>query len=966
MAVRNATGLQRSRLTAALISALLLSTAGVAVAQDSNTQNQEPEQKATDIDGVTVVGSRIKRSEIEGPAPVTVITRDDIDREGFQTVADMLQTLTQTTTNSFTGELAVTGFTPNSQVINLRNFGPGYTLVLINGRRPAEYPQPYNRDNSSVNVGAIPSSIIERVEVLSGGASAIYGSDAVAGVVNIVLRTNFEGNLLRGTVGTYSQGGGDSVDLEYSGGRTGNDWSVTYALQYSANEPIFASQRDFLDDLRDGPNGTDVAPSLSLIAIRQSNPNAGFAAYYPGQGVCDRFNYDTFQSPTRGLICGSYTTVGARSIVNKREAMSAYVYADKHLSDNLQLWGSLTGYSSTASASSGTEFWGTSGDPFNTLRPTGSQTRGAATTAYFDPQFNSLIQLQRILNPFELGGEEAITTNFDEKTYEVAGGLRGSFGERFDWDLTGAYARYEYEADRPRLLAQAVHDYFLGPLLGYNGNFPVYRLNRERWETPLTPEQYRSMSTRVINKGVTTSQQANFVVSGDLFQLPAGALGFAASFEAAKQTLDLNSDPRTDALRPIDSQTIYNLRSSGETHGDRSRYAAGVEFRVPIFEKLSTNLAARYDKYDDITEVDDAITWSAGIEFRPFDNLLIRGNYATSFRAPDMQLVFAEGAAGFTAALDQYACRAGIGPGQALGPRTTTACNRSGDPTIYSMQNSVSGNSLLKEEEGESWTAGFVWDIFDNLSLTADYYDIKLEDQASVLSLAYILGNEANCRLGTRPDGTPFEFDMNSTFCQNITSFVTRQSAPGTALDGRVANVATVAINTALTRNTGVDASLKYNLDTDRFGEFKFDLGYSVTIKEEFKQFNDDDLIDFRDRLSNDNQRSRARGSVSWEKGDWITTVTGVRFGSAPNSAERAHISTDENKFGRRLQPYMFYNFTVTKKFGENFAASLIVNNVLDNTIRYDPSNTAYPFFSPFIGADPAGRQVLVRLAYQF
>lgn len=161
----------------------VLSSPAIAFAEDAN-------KGTTDLDRVSVVGSRIKRAEVEGPAPVTVITRADIDREGFQTVGDMLQSLTQQSTANFTGDLNVTGFTPNAQVVNLRGMGPGYTLTLVNGRRPAQYPQPYNRDNNVVNVKSIPSAIVERIEVLSGGASAIYGSDAVAGVVNVVTRKN--------------------------------------------------------------------------------------------------------------------------------------------------------------------------------------------------------------------------------------------------------------------------------------------------------------------------------------------------------------------------------------------------------------------------------------------------------------------------------------------------------------------------------------------------------------------------------------------------------------------------------------------------------------------------------------------------------------------------------------------------------------------------------------------------------
>ncbi|HAI45362.1 MAG TPA: TonB-dependent receptor, partial [Stenotrophomonas sp.] len=159
----NRTLLSRNPLSFALASALVVSAVAPAFAQEAG--NEAGGKNAVNLDRVSVVGSRIKRADVEGPAPVTVITRADIDREGFQSVGDMLQTLTQNTTSSFTGDLAVGGFTPNAQVVNLRNLGPGYTLTLINGRRPPQYPQPYNRDNNVVNIKSIPSSIVERVEV---------------------------------------------------------------------------------------------------------------------------------------------------------------------------------------------------------------------------------------------------------------------------------------------------------------------------------------------------------------------------------------------------------------------------------------------------------------------------------------------------------------------------------------------------------------------------------------------------------------------------------------------------------------------------------------------------------------------------------------------------------------------------------------------------------------------------------
>ena len=191
---------KRSELSRALAAVLALSLAGVsgAYAQEADEDPEETTTSSTSandpatLDRVTVTGSRIKRAEIEGPAPITVISRVDMEREGHQTVFDALQTLTQNSTD-VQGEMFTSGFTPNASVINLRGIGPGYTLFLINGRRMAEYPQPYNSQSNFTNAAAIPSAMIERIEVLAGGASAIYGSDAVAGVVNVVLRENIVG-----------------------------------------------------------------------------------------------------------------------------------------------------------------------------------------------------------------------------------------------------------------------------------------------------------------------------------------------------------------------------------------------------------------------------------------------------------------------------------------------------------------------------------------------------------------------------------------------------------------------------------------------------------------------------------------------------------------------------------------------------------------------------------------------------
>ena len=966
MKIASVPAYRRNLLARSLALALALPMAASAFAQDATTTAEDEEETADDtttLAPVTVVGSRIKRSEIEGPSPVVVISREDFEREGFRTVGDALQTLTQNTTASFTGDLAVTGFTPNAQVVNLRGIGPGYTLTLINGRRPAQYPQPYNRDNNVVNIRAIPSSIIERVEILTGGASAIYGSDAISGVVNVVLRENFDGNSARLQVGTTEEGGGDNFVAEITGGRTGDRWSAVWALQASYDEPVFASQRDILSDTRNGPLGPNFTnPSLALAALRFNPDNSGIgvSVYYPGQAVCDQYGYTTVTTAARGTYCGGFTQPASRSISNKDESYAGYGHVTFDLTDTTQIFGSVNVYQSKSASSSGTEFWSTQGDQF--LRTS----TDAQVSGYFDAGFNQFTFLQRVFNPFELGGAQAATTLFDELTYDISGGISGTFGERFDWEFSAAYSKYDYTADRPRLLSQAVHDYFLGPLLGYRASgttlFPIYDLNETRWNTPFTPAQYAAVSTRAINDGNATSKTANFIVSGDLFELPAGPVGFAGVIEWGQQGVDLNSDPRTLPTRPRDSQTIYNLTSSGRTVGERDRYALGAEFRLPLLDSLNANIAARYDKYSDITEVDDAVTTMAGLEWRPFDNLLLRASYATSFRAPDMQLVYAQGAGSFAGILDEYACRAGVGVATGLGPRNRAACNVVGDPTIYTSQTAIAGNPLLKEEEGETTGLGFVWDITEGMALSVDYYRIKLEDQAIQLSSAFLLQNEANCRIGFRPDGSVFPNAPDSAFCQNVYQLVERQGGTAT---GSVLRLNQAYINAAIVDTSGIDATWSYTLDTDRWGTFSTELGWSIVLTDKSKQFDTDPLVDFRDDADLDS-RSRARGSLTWAKGDWSTTVFGTRIGTNGSNAGVAGTNLAGGTYPRRLEPWMQYNLQIGKSFGENTRATFTVINVLNDQYREDNSFTGYPYFQAFIGADPLGRRFNLSVQHNF
>jgi iron complex outermembrane receptor protein len=947
MSVRNTNALKRSRLSAALIATLVVPFSGAALAQDGNQEAQTtaPSSGSTaTLDKVTVTGSRIKRTEIEGPSPVTVITSAQIEREGFNTVYDALNTLTQAG-GAAQNEIFQGGFTPNASVINLRGLGPGRTLLLINGRRAADYPLPYNGQSNFANFGNIPAAAVDRIELLAGGASAIYGSDAVAGVINVILKTNFEGDILKVRGSTTTRGGGDVGDVQWIGGKTGENWSVTYAAEYYNSEPLYAFQREFMDSSLDNPLPPDfvgIQPTGTMRVRRRTGSTAG-SYFAPPAGACEqlgdewvRWNYRSATATgvitNLGQACGSFKDVAYQTIRNGNSDLSGYIFGTYDFENDMQAWGSLQAWTSKAKYGAGTQFWG-------------GRTVGAL---WFDEGFNALVDAQRVFTPQEAGGVENLLAKNDEKSYDLAFGLRGTIADRFDWDVTLSRAEYRVKVDRPRLLSTAVNDWFLGPQLRTQVvggvTYPVYRLNQSRYYSALTPEQFAALNTVVKTDAESFVNQGSFTIAGDLFELPAGPLAFAAVLEASQQEYTLTADPRilpdyTGTDRP------YNLTGTGGG-GDRDRYALGVEFSIPIFSMLKASVAGRYDKYDDITSVDDAKTWNAGLEFRPLDSLLFRASYSTSFRAPDMHYVFAERSGSFSAVFDTRRC---LESG-----RTAAQCPTSDTTINYTSFGVRQGTTDLTEETGKSWTAGVVWDIMDGLSVSADYYHIELEDAVADITTAYILDGEAGCVTGLTRNRQPFTLGApGSAFCNDMLSRVSRLSAPGTPNDGQITEIRRGPINRAFLGTKGIDATLDYRLDTDRLGDFRLQLGYSHTLEQTTSQFKGDPILDYRDDLTNFDFRSRVRATATWQKNDWQAAVFALRYGSLPNWQETG-----------RIAPYIVYNMSVGKQVTEKLGVNFYVNNVFDKVHPRDDGYNTYPYF--WRAFSPIGREVALELEYKF
>jgi iron complex outermembrane recepter protein len=904
----------------------LLLFAAPTLAQDAAAEDEV----ASELDRITVTGSRIKRVDVEGPSPVTVIDAAQIQREGFTTVFEVLNSLTQATGNIQVEQDAGT-FTQNANGLNLRNLGPGRSLTLINGRRATDYPLPFNGQSNLVNFGSIPAAAVERIEVLAGGASAIYGSDAVAGVINIILRRDFEGILLNARVGGTEDGGGSSSRFQAVGGQETGGLSLTWAFEYLDRKPIWAFQRDFQDSLADNPRLTgNVVNSRNVLLLDPFDGNDDGLTYIdPGAAACNAFGPElsySFRGPAFGNYCGRPDDIAQQTLRNARENLSGMLNLAYALVADKEAYAQVLVNQSDAEFNTGTPFWTVLDANF--VIDTGG-------TDWFGVGGETVVP-QRIFTNRETGGRNTNNQSFDERNWSAVLGLKGVFGDgRFDYDLSYSHAAYDLTRERRLFIAEAIDNYYLGPRLG-TGIFgaPVHRLNRQRLFSPMTPDVYRSLTDIDRTEADSSNDVLSAVVTGELWELPGGPMGFAAVAEWGTQDYTIDLDDRLVA------GDFWGFTGTGGG-GERDRYALGIEFSLPLHDTFNATAAARWDKYDDITAVDDAITYNLGIEWRPLDSLLVRGAYATSFRAPDMHFVFADPSGFFSAADDEFLCRRDE-PGVDL------------DDCTYAnsqFRGSRQGDPNLEEEEGESFTVGLVWNATDALSMSVDYYDIKLEGIINDLSIAYIIDREADCRLGVDDDGSPV--DINSGECRDIISRVVRAPADGSQFSETLVSIRTGPINRAVQRTKGVDAELNYLMDTDNWGAFRYNLGWSHVFSDEQAQFPGDPVLDLRDAQLD--LRSRMRGSVTWMKGDWSTTLFASRFGSA----------LIERQQGRSAS-YTRFNLTVEHRFSDALTGRIAVQNVFDKRPIRDTFNfDAYPWYTTSI-YDPTGREAFVEVEYRF
>ncbi len=653
------------------------------------------------VQTIEVTGSRIKRVDAETASPIQIITREQIDRMGAASVSEILKTIPASNSGLIDGN-EVASFTPGAGGVSLRGLGPQATLVLINGRRVAPFGFASGGQQTFVDVNSIPMDVIQRIEVLLDGASAIYGSDAMGGVINIILRKDFQGFTLSASSGissTHGDAGSKTMSATFGKGSISNDgYNIMGNFSHAERDPVKATQR---------------AMSSTANYTRYGLPDYRSSYSYPGNLYASSgISGGTFKGPMAGctpLADGSalngrciYDSANVTDLIAKTQKDNLFLAGTYDLGSGNQLFSDVAIGRSQFQQSSGSY----------------------STSTYYAtetlPTYVITLPIGHPNNPYTTNvdlryrfADVPRTTDMVSNTFRSVLGARGTF---MGWD---GQAGLVYSSSKTNLTYNGfINDkVLLSDVLdsSYKAKTSFVFGNPSANSPALMARLYPSL----VDNGKTSTTSADISGTRELMQLPGGPLSIAVGAEARRESF--NSTP--DALT---ASGAISVLGSAAASGSRNVSSIYTELSAPLAKTLETSLAARIDNYSDFGS---AVTPKASVKWKAMSNLAIRGTYSEGFRAPALTETSSSPHKGFYSGIqDPKLCA------------TYSASNTNCDLSIESISGS---NPDLKPEFSKSKSFGFVWDPIDNVSLSVDRFDIKRKDEIASIDVDYLLAHES-------------------------------------------------------------------------------------------------------------------------------------------------------------------------------------------------------------------------------
>lgn len=693
----------------------LLSAATTALATPLAARAQEAPPAGGEDSSIVITGSRLPSTDLTGSAPVTVLDRSDIDATGTQSVGELLRDLPVASAAS--SDTAGRG-NDGSANVALRGLSAVNTLVLINGRRVLP-----NTAGGTVDLNSIPFEAIDRMEVLQDGASAVYGSDAIAGVVNIITRKSYDGVLLKGGYGISSRGDLPNRELSGTFGKTYATGGFVFNLSYRHAGGNRISDRPISRDpdwrSLGGRNFRDSAPvtssGLKGLTVPGADPST---IYILKDGATDPSKFSNYRPALFPDVFTAADGVGNDGInywdyessAADIKQLNAYLSGEKEVAPGIKAF----------------------------VEASYSQRKSKAFLApnYFDG--NLVVGANNIYNPFgtpltvyrtivEQGTGVARTNNVDSKTYRIVAGFEGEIGSSWKWDLSGNYQRLDQYTDAGRGIVRARMQHAVSDACNTDPScVPVNLFGPAGSVTQAMIDSVSADNWRDINAEMK-SVVGN--VSGKLFALPAGDVNLAMGGEYRTESFSQHQDDAAD----------YDTRQPPFTPPTRKVAEVYAETALPLLRdlpfvyRLDLEGAVRYSHYNQFGSTTNP---KLGVKWRPYRDLLVRGSWGTGFRAP----TFTEANSTQTRTY-----RPVVDPCQSVEYGAFPGCNGVRSPVTTGAFVVSGANPALKPEKARNLTIGAVWtpSFVPRLALTLDYYRIKKTNIIGTADANYILAQNA-------------------------------------------------------------------------------------------------------------------------------------------------------------------------------------------------------------------------------
>lgn len=998
MTSRNST---LSRAISCVLTAGVFGMSGQLLAQDQE-QAATAEAAATDdgavIEEIVITGSRIKRDVFSSTTPIDVVLAEDAANQGLNDLSSLLQETTVAAgspqINSTISSAFVTDGGTGAETLSLRGLGANRTLILINGRRAG--PAGTRGGVSSLDLNVIPLSVVERVEILKDGASSVYGSDAVAGVVNIITKKG-DGAEIDGFVSMPFESGGEQSQISASWGKTFERGTLNVVADYKKQSELAEGDRDYTNcsepyvfDPDTGERIDVVDPRTGQFACRESgwgqmwyydynqffpgdNPNTpAFRNYlqfdYDGSyaGVIPPVESDplnpyhlvapegwylvNYDRLTSGVANGRHPFMDAQSLIPETEKMTLFVDGEYEVTDSITAYGELLLNRRKTTANAYRQIWQYSYNAVNPLDAFGWGT---------NPLYEGWEGAAYYMSPL------AITDHFgreiDVKYSRAMGGLTGSFGESgWTWDVHAQYSKSDGDYSTEVVFADAIYDqeFAMGSCVGTVSSVRGVPCVDVPWWDPyflagdVSPEVRDYLFGTEKGNTEYTQWDIEAFVTGDLFNLPAGTV--AGAFGVNYRYDEILDVPGEVTL----ANNSWGLTGAGITKGDDKTSAVFGEVDVPLLRDMelvnSLDLTASF-RYTDVDSYGSDTTYKVGMNWQVVPSIMLRAGKGTSFRTPALYELYLENQTSFIGQNSVDPC---IGWGQELADgnisqRRADNCAADGVPADWAGWPSSAtvieggGYGVLEAETSVSKTAGVVWTPeFANINFAVDYFDIQIKDEVGQLSPGSIVSRCYDS-----------EFFPNDPLCGLFTRY--NDPAAGAEGDHRVDDIIATYINIAEQRTRGVDFNFQYGTDLP-FG--------ALTFRAQASRMIENKRATFQETATN---YTGIVGSPEWvgnvtavvDMAEWSFNWSARYVGSASDESWAGDfiLGTYQGDPARRVidvDSVIYHNFSMSYDFVDyGLVARVGVSNAFDtnpprltsnwtqNTVGQSPYVSQYDFY---------------------